>query len=128
MKIATLIARILLGFGFFAIGLIAILKLGKPQPMTPDATEFLRILTDHRYTIVIGLIETVAGLLLLVGRFVPLALTLLGPILVNILMFHLLIMPAGIAAGLVFTALEVFLIVIYRKSFYTLFHPAPEVF
>ena len=128
MKIATLIARILLGFVFFAAGLVNLLKLGKMGGMPADATTFMTLMMTHNYATCVGIVMLIGGLLLLVGRFVPLGLVLLGPILVNILLFHILFQVPGIIAGLVCTALEIFLIVVYRKSFYTLFHPAPEIF
>jgi hypothetical protein len=76
----------------------------------------------------VALLQVIAGLLLLVGRYVPLALVLLGPILVNILLFHLLFMGgAGIGIGAVCTIFELFLIWAYRLSFRGLFDAAPEV-
>ena len=65
---------------------------------------------------------------MLVGRYVPLALVLLGPILVNILLFHITLQNGvGIVPGLIATVLEVFLIWAYRLSFRGLFDAAPEV-
>ena len=128
MKIATLVARILLGFVFFAAGMTNLLKLGKMGGMPADATTFMTLMMNHNYATCVGIIMLIGGLLLLVGRFVPLGLVLLGPILVNILLFHILFQVPGIIAGLVCTVLEIFLITVYRKSFYTLFHPAPEIF
>ena len=69
----------------------------------------------------------IAGILLLVGRYVPLALVILGPILVNILMVHLLFHEPGIVIGLIAAIFEVFLIWAYRLSFRGLFDAAPEV-
>jgi putative oxidoreductase len=110
MKVATVIARILLGLVFFASGIVSLLKLGKMGGMPTDA-----------------LIMLIGGLLLLVGRFVPIGLVLLGPILVNILIFHISFKVPGIVTGLVCTALEIFLIWVYRISFRGLFVAAPEL-
>ena len=127
MKIAVLIARLLLGFVFFVFGLNSILQFMKAPPMPPsDATAFADIMMRAHYMNVIGILMLIAGLLLLVGRYVPLALTLLGPILVNILMFHFLVMHGGAEIGLVVTALELFLIWAYRSSFRGLFDAAPD--
>jgi putative oxidoreductase len=68
----------------------------------------------------------VAGLLLLVGRFVPLAIVILAPIIVNIMLYHTLLWPHGIALGIVVTVLELILLVAYHRSFLPLFHPNPE--
>jgi putative oxidoreductase len=127
MKIAILIARILLGFVFFAAGLFSLLKLGKMGGMPADATTFMTLMVAHNYTTFIALLMLIGGLLLLVGRFVPIGLVLLGPVLVNILLFHILFQVPGIITGLVCTVLEVFLIWAHRSSFRGLFSAGPEV-
>jgi uncharacterized membrane protein YphA (DoxX/SURF4 family) len=125
MKIAILIARILLGLVFFGTGIVSILKLGKMGGMPPDATTFLTLMVAHSYTNFIAVLMLIGGLLLLVGRFVPIGLVLLGPILVNILLFHILFGVKGIATGAVCTLLEIFLIWAYWPSFRGLFAAAP---
>ncbi len=128
MKIATRVARLLLGIVFFGIGLNGVLHLKQAPPMPPsDATTFITILMTHNYMTFVALLMVIAGLLLLVGRFVPLALVILGPILVNILLYHLLLLHHDVALPLVLTVLELFLIFIYRLSFRGLFDAAPEV-
>ena len=127
MKIAIIIARVLLGLVFFGAGLVGILKLGKMGVMPADATAFLTLMVAHNYATFVALLMLIGGLLLLVGRFVPIGLVLLGPILVNILLFHILFKAPGIITGLVCTVLEVFLIWVYRSSFRGLFTAAPEV-
>jgi putative oxidoreductase len=128
MKIAILIARLLLGLLFFVFGLNSILGNFLHLPMPPgDAATFLGLLYASKYMTFVALLQVIAGLLLLVGRYVPLALVILGPIIVNILCFHFLIAHAGAAPGLVALVLEVFLIWAYRLSFRGLFDAAPEV-
>jgi putative oxidoreductase len=128
MKIAVLIARILLGLLFFVFGLNGVLHFMKTPPMPPsDATTFATILMNSGYMTFVSLLMVVAGLLLLVGRFVPLALVILGPIIVNILCFHFLLAHGGAIPGLIATVLELFLIWAYRLSFRGLFDAAPEV-
>jgi putative oxidoreductase len=128
MKIAVIISRILLGLVFAASGIFSLLKLGKMGGMPSDATTFMTLMLTHNYTLFIALIMLTGGLLCLIGRFVPLGLVLLGPILVNILLFHLLFHVAGIITGLVCTALEIFLIWAYRSSFRGLFVAAPKIY
>ena len=127
MKIAIIVARILLGLVFFAAGLTSILKLGKMGGMPADATTFMTLMVAHNYATFVALLMLIGGLLLLVGRFVPIGLVLLGPILVNILLFHILFQVPGIITGIVCTVLEVFLIWAYRFSFRGLFAATPEV-
>lgn len=127
MKVAVIIACILLGFVFTAAGLFDILKAGKMGGMPADATTFMSLMVAHHYTPFVGVIMLVGGVLLLVGRFVPIGLVLLGSILINILLFHFMFRVPGVATGLVCTVLEIFLIWAYRSSFRGLFVAAPDI-
>ena len=128
MKIAILIARILLGLMFFVFGLNSILGNFMHLPMpTGDAGTFMTVLYSTRYMTFVALLQVIGGLLLLVGRYVPLGLVLLAPIIVNILLFHFLIDKGGAAPGIICLLLEIFLIWAYRLSFRGLFDAAPEV-
>jgi len=128
MKIGVLISRILLGLLFFVFGLNGILHFMPTPPMPPsDAATFATILATNNYMAFVSVLMVIAALLLLVGRFVPMALVILGPILVNILLFHILLAHEGQAIGVVATVLELFLIWAYRLSFRGLFDAAPEV-
>jgi len=128
MKMAILIIRILLGLMFFVFGLNNILHFMKMAPPPGDAGTFTGLLIAHNFMTFVGLLMVIAGTLLLVGRYVPLALVILGPILVNILLFHLLFTGGvGIFPGLIATLFELFLIWAYRLSFRGLFDAAPEV-
>lgn len=129
MKLAVLIVRILLGLMFFVFGLNGILHF-MPNPKMPpsDGVTWMTILSTHPYFTFIALLMVIAGLLLLVGRYVPVALVLLGPILVNILLFHITLAGGqGIAAGLVATLLELFLIYAYRRNFASIFEASPPI-
>ena len=129
MRKAVLVVRILLGFVFVLFGLNGILHFMPTPPMPPgDATTFATIMATHKYMSFVALLQVIGGLLLLVGRFVPLGLTILAPILVNILLFHILLEPQGVAIGLVCTVLELFLLYAYRLSFRGLFDANPETF
>lgn len=126
MNKAILVVRILLGLIFFVFGLNGILHFLPQPPMPPsDAATFATIMQHSKWMTFVALLQVIGGLLLLVGRYVPLGLTLLAPILVNILLFHALLMPTGIAAGLVCTVLELFLLYAYRRSFRGLFDASP---
>ena len=116
MKIAVLIARILLGLIFVFFGLNAFFNfLHAPMP-TGLAGQFIGALyTSHFYVVPFGF-QLIGGLLLLSGRFIPLALVILAPILVNILTFHLTMAP-GILPGLVCTVLWFIIFAGHRSSF-----------
>src|SRR5258706_5354280 len=96
MKILTLIARLLLGLIFVVFGLNGFLNFLSMGPMpTGLAGQFIGALAlSHYYWVVAGL-QVIGGMLLLVNRFVPLALVLLGPVIVNILCYHVFLSHAG---------------------------------
>jgi putative oxidoreductase len=127
MKIAVLIARILLGLLFFVFGLNGFLQF-IPAPPLPGgmAGQFIDVFMHSHWVYVVCAFQLVAGVLLLIGRFVPLAIAILAPIIVNILTFHILLLPATIAPGLVAAILWIFLFYAYRKNFAALFESNPS--
>ena len=124
MKIATIITRVLLGLMFVVFGLNIFLHF-IPMPPMPDtpATRFGKILMESHYMLVIGALQVIGGALLLIGRFVPLGLVLLGPVIVNILLFHIFLEPSNFAPGLVAALLALFLLWRYRANFAGLVQP-----
>ena len=126
MKYALPAARILLGLIFFVFGLNHILHF-IPLPLpTGDALTFMGVMAGHGWLTVVGVVMVIAGLLLLVGRYVPLALTLLAPVIVNIVLYHTLLWPHGAGAAIVVVILEVVLLLAYHRSFAPLFAANPE--
>src|SRR5947209_1184116 len=117
MKIVILIARILLGLIFVVFGLNGFLNFLSMGPMpTGLAGQFIGALfMSHYYWIVAGL-QVIGGLLLLVNRFVPLALVLLGPVIVNIICYHVFLNHSGATLAAVVTIL--WLTVFYGKRQY----------
>lgn len=110
-------ARILLGLIFFVFGLNGFLQF-MPMPAMPEAAgAFMGGLAATGYMLpLIKGTEVVAGLLLLSGRFVPLALTLLAPIIVNIAFFHAVLDPNPVMV-VALLALELYLAWSYREAF-----------
>jgi uncharacterized membrane protein YphA (DoxX/SURF4 family) len=124
MKIATIIARVLLGLIFLVFGSNAFLHfIPMPPPPQGLAGEYLHAFVASGHIYVIGGLQVISGLLLLVGRFVPLGLTILGAIIVNIWLFHLLIAPAGFGPAILVTVLELFLVWRYRDAFAGIVRP-----
>jgi uncharacterized membrane protein YphA (DoxX/SURF4 family) len=122
VRFVPVVARILLGLGFTVFGLNGFLHF-IPEPKTPmpeGAAAFAGALfkTGYMFPLVSGT-QLVAGVLLLVNVFVPLALVLLMPVLVNIIAFHIFLAPApgAFAPGIVFTLLELYLVWVYRKAY-----------
>ena len=121
MKIAALIARILLGLVFLVFGMNGFLSF-IPGPMPSGlAGQFLGALTQSHYVFVISTLQVVGGVLLLVNRFVPLALTLLGPVIVNIFFFHLLMAPPGLPIAIFVVILWGIAAFRHRQSFSGIF-------
>jgi hypothetical protein len=116
-------ARVLLGLTFFVFGLNGFLHFIPQPPMSGPPANFIGALlaTGYLFPLLKGT-EVAAGLLLLSNRFVPLALTLLAPVVVNIVFFHAFLAPAGLAVPLIVLALEVYLARSYRDAFAPMLH------
>lgn len=124
MKIAAVIARVLLGLMFLIFGLNDFLHFIPMQPVPGDAGVFATLLYKHGWLTFHGVLYVIAGVLLLIGRYVPVGLVILGPILVNILVFHITLNPGGIGPGAFATLLELFLIWYYWPAFRGIFSDA----
>jgi putative oxidoreductase len=117
MKIATLIARILLGLLFLVFGLNGFLHFIPMAPPAGLAGQYMGVLFLSHYLVAVFLVQIIGGALLLANRFVPLALVLLGPVLVNILLFHALMAPEGLPMALFATVLWGLLFYAVRRAF-----------
>jgi hypothetical protein len=112
------IARFALGAAFFTFGLNGFLHFLPMPPPPPAAGSFFgaMIATGYLFPLVKGT-EVLSSLLLLSNRYVPLALALLAPLLVNIVAFHLFLAPAGLGLPLVLLAAELYLAWSYRAVY-----------
>jgi uncharacterized membrane protein YphA (DoxX/SURF4 family) len=117
-------ARILLGLVFFVFGLNGFLHfIPQPPPPAPAMAFFGALFaTGYMLPLVMGT-QLLVGVLLLSNRFVPLALALIAPVIVNIVAFHVALAPSGLPLALVVLALELFLAWSYRGSFITMLTP-----
>lgn len=122
MRIVALISRLLLGLIFFVFGLNGFLQFLNMGPMPSGlAGQFMGALFQSHYFWVIAALQVIGGLLLLINRFVPLALVLLGPVIVNILLYHLLLNATGAALALVVTVLWFIVFYAHRQYFSGIF-------
>ena len=124
MKVATIIARVLLGLIFVVFGSNAFLHF-IPMGAPPQglAGEYFHAFSESGQVYVIGALQVIAGALLLIGRFVPLGLTVLGAVIVNIDLVHILLDPSGLPMAVVISILLVFLIWRYRDAFRGILNP-----
>jgi putative oxidoreductase len=118
MQSAVIIARSLLGLIFVVFGSNMFLHfIPMPPPPEGPARDFMTALFVSHYLYVVGALQVVGGLLLFTGRGVPLGLTLVGPVIVNIVCFHALMAPAGLPMAIAVSALAVFLLWRHRGNF-----------
>ena len=125
-RVAPAALRILYGLAFAAAGAVGLFQLAPQPPHAGVAATFLGGLASAGYFFpLLKATELFAGLLLLSGRWVPFALTLLAPIVVNIAAFHFLLDPQGAPVAAFFLAAEAGLAWIHRDAFAPLFRRAP---
>src|SRR6201997_2316759 len=117
MKTASTIARYLAGLIFLVMGLNGFLNFIPLPPPGGIAGQFMGALYVSHYLWVIFGSQVIAGVLLLVNRYVPLAVAILAPVLVNILSFHITMAPSGLPLALFVTVLWAVIFVDVRKAF-----------
>ena len=127
MKILTHISRFLLGLIFLVFGLNGFLHFIPMPPPSGVAGQFLGAMFVSKYLLFVSGLQVISGALLLINRYVPLALTILGPIIVNILLFHGLMSPAGIGLAVLVTILWGVVFVSVRSAFAGIFQARVEI-
>ena len=124
MKILTIVVRLLLGLVFTFFGSNFFFHfVPMPAPPPGPVGDFSKVFLASGYFNVIFAMQLLSGLLLLIGKFVPLALTILAAMIFNILTFHILMDPAGIGPGIVVALLWAFLVWQYRERFEGVLRP-----
>ena len=122
MKIVISVARLLLGLIFVVFGLNGFLNFLSMGPMPSGlAGQFVGALVLSHYFWVVAGLQVAGGALLLVNRFVPLGLVLLGPVIVNIILYHLFLNPTGIALAIVVAILWLIVFYGHRQYFSGIF-------
>ena len=117
MKIATVIARFLLGLIFLVFGLNGFLHFIPASLPSGVAGQFVGALFVSNYLVVVFLFQLISALLLLSNRYVPLALALLAPVIVNILLFHILMAPTGLVLAIIVAVLWIVVFLGVRSAF-----------
>jgi len=127
MKITAVIARFLLGLIFLVFGLNGFFNFLPMPPPTGVAGQFLGALFVSHYLAVVFALQLIGAVLLLINRYVPLALAILAPIIFNILFFHFLMAPSGVPLALVATILWILAFLSVRSAFAGLLQPQVAV-
>jgi hypothetical protein len=121
MRTAYVIARYVAGVIFLVFGLNGYLNFIPPPPPGGIAGQFMGALYASHYLWVIFAFQVIAAVLLLLNRYVPLAVAVLAPVIVNILSFHALMAPSGFPLALVVSVLWALIFVSARPAFAGLF-------
>jgi putative oxidoreductase len=126
MRIASVVAQYLTGVIFLVMGLNGFLNFIPLPPPAGIAGQFIGALYVSHYLWVIFAFQVIAGVLLLVNRYVPLAIAMLAPVTVNILSFHALMAPSGLPLALFVAGLWALIFVDVRPAFAGLFQSRPN--
>jgi uncharacterized membrane protein YphA (DoxX/SURF4 family) len=121
VNVVVTIARVLLGLIFVFFGLNGFIGFIPAPPMPGPAGAFLGAMNESHYVYVVSAVQVLAGLLLVTNQFVPLALVALGAVLVNILTFHITMLPAALPLPIVVTVLWLVVALPLRSHFAPLF-------
>ena len=127
MRTTSAIARYLAGVIFLVMGLNGFLNFIPFPPPPGIAGQFMVALYVSHYLWVIFAFQVIAGVLLLDNRYVPLALAVLAPVIVNILCFHVLMAPSGLPLALFVAVLWAVIFVDVRPAFFGLFQSRLKV-
>jgi|SRR6476620_7371056 putative oxidoreductase len=117
MRVVVIIARILLGLMFVVFGLNPFLKFLPMPPLTGVWGQFLGALVVSHFVWFVGAVQVISGVLFLINRYVPLAIALSGPVIANILAYHLTMQLGGAQLAVLATICWVILFWRYRNSF-----------
>lgn len=129
IKLPVTIVRVLMGLPLLVFGLNGFLNFIPPPEgeLPPRAAEFAQALANSGYMMpLIGATQLAVAVLLLLNRFVPLALVLFAPFIVNSVAFHLALERSGLVPAAVFLAFELYLAWAYRAAWRPLFTARAE--
>ena len=121
MNTAATISRFVLGLVFVVFGLNGFLNFMPMGPVPALAGQFAAALIQSHYMVVVLTLEILSGLLLMTNNYALLATTFIAPVIVNILLFHIFLAPAGLPIAAIVAALWVVSAYPYRVLLSPLF-------
>ncbi len=122
MKYAVIIVRTLMGLLFLFASITVLLNLFPQRELKGNVKLFMDGVTATGYFMtLLKVTELVCGIALVAGRFVPLALVVISPIIVNIFLFHVFVDTQGLPVAIFLVAANAFLGFAYREKFAPLF-------
>ena len=125
MKIAALVARLLLGLLFVFAGVTGFIF--SPPPTPGAAGQFTAVVYATHFMNFVSAAQLLLGVLLLINRYVPVALIILAAFIYNSFAFHITMMPSGLFGPLIVTPLWLLVALQYRTLFAPIFAPKPAV-
>ncbi len=118
MSKVKMIARILLGLMVLIFGLNKFFQFIPMPPLPQEATDFMGAMAKTGYLLpIVAIVEIITGILLLLKKFVPLALVILFPVLLNAFLFHLFLDLPGIGGAAFAIAMNVYLFLAHKESY-----------
>ncbi len=121
MRIASMIARYLLGIIFVVFGLNGFFQFLPAPALSGNAAQFFGAIIASKFYVVLFLLQLIPGILLLINQYVPLALTILGSVIVNIVCYHIFMDPSGLPLALFVLILWILVFLSVRSAFAGLF-------
>ncbi|MDB5001634.1 MAG: DoxX family protein [Mucilaginibacter sp.] len=121
MKITMIIVRTLMGLLLLFASITFLFKLVPVPPLTGATKVYNEGLAVVNAMMVVKVFELLCGIAFITGRFVTLAVVVIFPIIINIILFHAIVLPSGIGPGLFLLLGDLFLAYYYRKNYGPLF-------
>lgn len=118
-------SRVVLGFIFLVAGVNGYFEIFGLVTFAPTSDAAMTLFEFKYLLVVEKSLEVICALLLLSNRFVPLALAVLSPLIINIFLLHLFLDPSLLILAIVLVILEGYLLYYYRAHFVRIFEKKP---
>ncbi len=126
-KYLLIFSRITLGFIFLVAGINGYFVIFHLEPFIQTSPEAMALFEFQYLLVFVKSLEVICGFLLVINRFIPLALTLLAPIIANILLLHIFLDHSLLLLAGLLVILHIFMVFCYRKNFIGIFEKKPTL-